>query len=165
MMNAKNLVKLSLLTAISLIIFVIETKIPNLIPIPGVKLGLANIVTVWAIYSCRPHETALMIFARIVFGAVFCGTVLSFIYSISGAAMCFAGSYLAKRIIPDTELWLTSVVGAIFHQLGQITAARVLLGTSAIWIYLPILIVSGIVSGAFCGIAAQNLYKKLHMLH
>ena len=165
MMKTHNLVKLSLLTAISLIIFVIETRIPNLIPIPGVKLGLANIITVWAIYNCKAHETAMMLLTRIILGAIFCGTALSFIYSFCGALACFVVCIAMKRFIPRDKMWLMSVIGAIFHNIGQITAATIVMRTAAVLVYLPILMISGIIAGLFCGLGALFVDKRLHKLH
>ena len=164
MMKTQKLVKLSLLVAISLVIFVIETRIPNLIPIPGVKLGLANIVTVWSVYNCKAHETAMLLLTRIVLGAIFCGTALSFIYSFCGAAACFIVCIAIKRLIPRDKMWLMSVVGAIFHNLGQITAATIVMRTTAVLVYLPILMVSGIIAGLFCGLGALFVDKRLHKL-
>lgn len=164
-MKTHNLVKLSLLTAIALTVFVIETRIPNLIPIPGIKLGLANIVTVWALYTCKPQETALMLLARIALGAIFCGTALTFIYSICGASLCLAVCIAAKKLIPANKLWLTSIIGAIFHNIGQIIAAALILSTSAIFVYVPVLMLSAIITGLFCGVCAQFIYIRLQALH
>lgn len=72
-MNTKKLCLLSLLTAIALIIFIVELRIPNLVPIPGVKLGLANIITVYAVYHLKASETAIILFVRIFLGSVFGG--------------------------------------------------------------------------------------------
>lgn len=69
-MNTKKLCLLSLLTAIALIIFIVELRIPNLVPIPGVKLGLANIITVYAVYHLKASETAIILFVRIFLGSV-----------------------------------------------------------------------------------------------
>lgn len=164
MMKTQNLVKLSLLTAISLAIFVIETRIPNLIPIPGVKLGLANIITVWSVYNCKAHETAMMLLARIILGAIFCGTALSFIYSFCGAAACFAICIAIKRLIPRDKMWLMSIIGAIFHNIGQITAATIIMRTTAVLVYIPILMISGIIAGFFCGLGALAVDKRLQKL-
>lgn len=164
MMSAKALIKMSMLTAVSLILFVIELRIPELVPISGVKLGLANIVTVWAVYSCSTRETILMVSARILLGSIFCGTALSFIYSLCGATFSLLVSLFLKNVISSDHLWLNSIVGAIFHNIGQILAAMLVMHTKAILVYLPILMLSGIISGAFCGIAAETLYKKIHML-
>ena len=164
MNNTNRLVKMSLLSVLSLSLFVIETKIPNLIPIPGIKLGLANIVTVWAIYKFKPSETAMIVLVRIVLGSIFCGTALSLIYSICGASACFIVSMALKKIIPAEKIWLTSIIGAISHNFGQIVAAALILKTPAIFVYIPALLLSGVVSGLFCGLCAMFTEKTLHKL-
>lgn len=156
---------LSLLTAVALVLFAVEARIPNLVPIPGVKLGLANIVTVTAVYCFKPGEAALMLLVRIILGAAFCTTPLTFLYSLAGGALCLLASLAVKRFIPAERLWLTSIVGALFHNLGQVAAASLLLKTSAVFVYLPILFISGSIAGLFCGLCAQILIKRLKLLN
>lgn len=87
-MKVKKLTELALLTAIALIIFVIELQIPNPFPIPGVKLGLANIITVYAVYHYRATETLSIVLARILLGSFFSGNMMALMYSLSGD--CYA---------------------------------------------------------------------------
>lgn len=162
-MNTRRLTKLALLSAIALIIFIIELRIPNLIPIPGVKLGLANIITVYAVYSCKPGEVWLIVLVRLVLGSMFSGTAVSFLYSFAGAVFCLCGMLLLRHVIPKSYLWLASPCGAVCHNVGQITAAILLMGTTAILVYLPVLLFSGILSGLFTGICAQILVNRLPM--
>ena len=100
-MNIKRLTQLSLLTATALIIFVIELRIPNIIPIPGIKLGLANIITVYCVYHFNAFETALMLTSRIILGALFSGNIFSLVYSTAGAFFCLCGMLVIRRIIPE----------------------------------------------------------------
>ena len=90
-MKAKKLARLALLTAVALIIFIIELQIPNIIPIPGVKLGLANIVTVYAVYKYSAKETAAIVIIRVVLGSIFGGNIAAIMYSMAGALLCLAG--------------------------------------------------------------------------
>ncbi len=162
-MNARRLTKLALLSAIALIIFIIELRIPNLIPIPGVKLGLANIITVYAVYCCSPGEVWLIVLVRLVLGSMFSGTAVSFMYSLAGAVFCLCGMLLLRHVIPQSHLWLASPCGAVCHNVGQITAAILLMRTTAILVYLPVLLFSGIIAGLFTGICAQLLGDRLPM--
>ncbi len=162
-MNTKRLTKLSLLAAVALIIFIIELRIPNLVPIPGVKLGLANIITVYAVYTCKPGEVWLIVLVRLVLGSMFSGTAVSFLYSFAGAVFCLCGMLLLKHVIPKKHIWLASPCGAVFHNVGQITAAILLMRTTAILVYLPVLLFSGILAGLFTGLCAQILVKRLPM--
>lgn len=159
-MNVKKLARLALLTAIALIIFVVEMRIPDLVPIPGVKLGLANIVTVYAIYHYSTKETSLIVLARILLGSVFGGNISAIIYSLSGAFLCLSGMIILRRIIDEKNIWICSILGAVLHNIGQTAAAIVVMKTTAVLSYLPFLLVSGCIAGAFTGICAQLLVRK-----
>lgn len=160
-MKIKRLTELSLLTAIALIIFVIELQIPNLSPIAGVKLGLANIITVYAVYRYRWSEAALILLARIFLGSLFSSNPSAILYSLSGGFICLLGMLLLKKIIPENHLWLCSVFGAVLHNIGQIAAAVLIMRTSAVLLYLPPLILSGCIAGALTGFAAQLVLKRM----
>ena len=160
-MNAKKVTQLALLSAVALIIFIVELRIPILVPIPGVMLGLANIVTVYAVYRYRPVEVFLIVLVRIVLGSMFSGTALSFLYSLGGAVCCLCGMLLLKRVIPLSCLWLSSPCGAVFHNIGQIVVAMLVMRTSAVLVYLPTLMISGIVAGLFTGVCGQILVRRI----
>lgn len=159
-MNVKKLARLALLTAIALIIFIVEMRIPNLVPIPGVKLGLANIVTVYAMYHYSAKETSLIVLARILLGSIFGGNISAIIYSLSGAFLCLTDMIILRRIIDEKNIWICSVLGAVLHNIGQTAAAIVVMKTTAVLSYLPFLLVSGCIAGAFTGICAQLLVRK-----
>ena len=159
-MKTKRLTELALLTAIALIIFIIELRIPNLVAIPGVKLGLANIVTVYAVYKYSAKEVAMIVFARVMLGSIFGGNVSAIIYSMAGAVMCLAGMLGVKRIVPVNYIWLSSIIGAILHNTGQIIVAVIIMRSFAVIYHYPYLIISGCIAGAFTGICAQLLIKR-----
>lgn len=160
-MNTKKLTKLSLLTAIALIIFIIEMRLPDLSGVPGVKLGLANIVTVYALYHFKAYEVAMVVFVRILLGCVFGGNMSAMIYSLSGAVLCLTGMIFLKKIIDEKYIWLSSVAGAVLHNTGQILAAMAVTRSSAVLAYYPVLVVSGCIAGAFTGICAGILIKRV----
>ncbi len=160
-MKTKRLTELALLTAAALIVFIIELRIPNLSGIQGVKLGLANIFTVYAVYRFSGTEVLLMVLTRVFLGAVFSSNFSALIYSLSGALMCLAGMLLLKRIIPQKYIWLCSIFGAVFHNTGQIIAAVIMMRSFAVVAYYPILIVSGCIAGAFTGLCASFVLKRL----
>lgn len=159
-MKAKKIARLALLTAVALIIFIIELQIPNLIPIPGVKLGLANIVTVYAVYKYSAKETLAIVLARVVLGAVFGGNISAIIYSMAGALLCLSGMLLIKRIIPVKYIWLSSILGAILHNTGQIIVAVIIMRSFAVISIYPFLLTAGCIAGAFTGLCAQFLIKR-----
>lgn len=160
-MKTKRIAELSLLTAIALIIFIIELRIPNIIPIQGVKLGLANIITVYAVYRFSAKEVAMLVVVRVLLGGVFSGNISALIYSFSGAVLCLVGMLLVKRIIPPEQLWLCSIIGAILHNTGQIIAAVAVTRSAAVIANYPFLIISGVISGLFTGICAQLVLKRV----
>lgn len=157
----KRLTELSLLTAVALIIFVIELQIPNISPIAGVKLGLANIITVFGVYRYKAEEIALVLLARILLGSIFSSNPSAIMYSLAGGMLCLLGMLLLKRIIPENHLWICSVLGAALHNVGQILAAFLIMGMTSVFMYLPFLLVSGCVAGALTGLCAQLLVKRL----
>lgn len=159
-MRARKVTQLALLTGIALIIFIVEMQIPNPFPIPGIKLGLANIITVYAIYRYRAREVAMVVLARILLASIFSSNMVAFLYSLAGSVLCLAGMLLLKRIIDEQHIWIGSVFGAVLHNIGQIAVAVLLLGTSVL-VYLPFLLVSGCLAGAFTGICAQFVLKRL----
>jgi heptaprenyl diphosphate synthase len=161
-MRANKLTGLALLTAASLIIFIVELQIPNPFPIPGIKLGLANIITVYAVYRYRPHEVAMIVAARLLLGSIFTGNFLSLVYSAAGAFLCLAGMLLLKRLIDEKRLWMASVLGAFLHNTGQMAAALLIMRTPQLLLYYPFLIVSGCLAGLFTGLAAQFITMRLN---
>lgn len=161
--NTAKLVQLSLLTALSLIIFIVELRLPNLLPLPGVKLGLANIITVYAVYHYSARDVFLMLTARIILGSVFSGSMVSLAYSLSGGVFCLAAMLLLHRAVPEKYLWLSSIGGAVCHNIGQLAAAVVITGTWGIIAYFPLLFLAGTIAGAFTGGCAQFISKRLNL--
>lgn len=159
--KVRKLTELAVLTAISLIIFVIELQIPNPFPIPGIKLGLANIVTVYAVYHYKAHEVAAMVAVRLILGAVFTGNFMALLYSAAGAFLCLVGMLILKSFIDEKHLWTASVFGAVLHNTGQMAAALLVTQTVQLLLYYPFLIVSGCLAGAFTGLCAQFVTARL----
>ena len=161
-MNIRRLTELALLSTVALIIFVIELRIPNPFPIPGVKRGLANIVTVYAVFRCRPSETAMIVTVRLLLGAMFSGNPSTLLYSAAGAVCCLLGMLVLRHILPEKQIWLCSVIGAMLHNIGQITAAVIIMRSFGVTAYLPLLLVTGSLAGIFTGICAQLLLKRMN---
>ena len=160
--RVRKLTELGVLTAVALIIFVIELQIPNPFPIPGIKPGLANIITVYAVYHYRAAEVAALVTVRLLLGAVFTGNVSALIYSAAGAYLCLAGMLLLRRWIDEKHLWISSVFGAVLHNTGQMAAAFLITQTPQLLLYYPFLIVSGCLAGAFTGLCAQLVTARLN---
>ena len=161
MAKTKKLAFMSVLTAIALGIFMIEAQIPAPVPIPGVKLGLANIITLTAMLLLGKKEAGAILFMRILLGSVFAGNASTIIYSASGGLLAYIAMCLCIPAIPEKRLWITSAVSALCHNAGQLIASMLVLKTAKLWVYAPVLAVSGIITGVFTGIAAQYLVKAL----
>ena len=159
--DAKRLALLGILTAVALIIFIVELQIPNPFPIPGVKLGLANIVTVYAVYRYRPSEVAVMTGVRILLGSVFSGNIMALLYSACGSLLCLLGMLLLRRVIDEKHLWLASVFGAVLHNTGQMAAALLVTQTPSLLFYYPFLLVSGCLAGLFTGLCTQLILPRI----
>lgn len=147
------------MTALALIIFVIELQIPNPVPIPGVKLGLANIITVFAVYHYRAGEVFCLVIARILLGSFFSGNMMALMYSMAGGILCLVGMLGLKRILAERAIWICSVFGAVLHNIGQIAVAC-LVGGLGLLAYFPFLLVSGCIAGAFTGGCAQAVVLR-----
>lgn len=164
-MKPKRLAELAVLTAVSLIIFIIELQIPNPFPIPGIKLGLANIITVYAVYHYLAYEVVMMVAVRLLLGSVFSGNFMALLYSACGSALCLVGMLLLRRVIDERHIWMGSVFGAVLHNTGQILIAVVVTQTPGLFAYYPFLLVSGCLAGAFTGLCAQLLIPRLRSIH
>ena len=166
-MKTRKVTLLALLTAIALTIFMVEAQIPALVPIPGIKLGLSNIVTVFAVFALGPKDACLVLAARIFLGAVFAGNFSTIFYSAAGGALAIAVTIGLRRILTKKQLWVAGALGAVAHSIGQMAMAVVLTLTPGLLVYLPAMIAVSIVTGTFPGLCAQflvnrgNLWKTL----
>lgn len=152
---------MGLLTALALILFTVEAQIPAPVPIPGIKLGLSNIITVYAMFCLGPRDTMLILLTRIFLGSVFSGQMMTLFYSFSGGMLCYAVMLLMRKLVTEQQIWVCSVLGAMAHNVGQIIAAILIARTPELIVYLPVLLISGIVTGAFTGICAQLIVRRL----
>ncbi|MPQ44283.1 Gx transporter family protein [Clostridium tarantellae] len=153
--NLKKLIRLSVLSAIALTIFMIELQIPPLVPIPGIKLGLANIITliILALYGAK--EASAVLFIRIFLGSMFSGQVVTFLYSLSGGILCLIVMSILIKLLGKSSIWFISIFGSISHNIGQITVAMIIFQTTSILYYLPILLISAVITGFFTGISSK----------
>lgn len=162
--GAGRLTRLALLTAIALTIFMAEAQLPALTAVPGVKLGLANIVTVYVVFAMGPGDALLVLSARVFLGAVFSGQMMTLIYSAAGGLLSWCVLCLLGRLLTQKQIWLASPVAAVFHNIGQLLAAAVVMRSWAVMAWLPYLIIAGTAAGLFTGIAAQALIRRLEKL-
>ena len=144
----------------ALTIFLVEAQIPALVPLPGVKPGLANIVTVFTVFVLGPAEGISVLFARIFLGAVFAGNFSTIFYSAAGGACAILVTIALRKVLTRRQLWVAGSFGAIAHSIGQMAMAILLLGTPSVIVYLPVMIIISIITGLFTGLCAQFLVNR-----
>ena len=162
-MKIRKLTLLSMLSAIALTIFMVEAQIPPLTPIPGIKMGLANIVTVFTVFAIGPKDAAAVLFVRVFLGAVFAGNFSTIFYSAAGGVCAIGVTILSRKILTKRQLWVAGVLGAIAHSVGQMAMAIAITQTVGLAAYLPVMIIASIVSGTFTGLCAQFLVNRRNL--
>lgn len=159
---AKRISVIAVFTALALIFSYIEAIIPFNLGVPAVKLGIANIVVVCALYIFGVKEAAGISLIRVfVIGLLF-GNAVSLIYSLSGAILSIAVMIICKRL--KLSVIGVSAMGGIFHNVGQLSAAALILNSSAVMYYYPVLFISGIVTGIIIGIVSLPIIKNSEKL-
>lgn len=159
MKQTKRLTLLAVLTAAALCVFVLEAQLPPLTPVPGIKLGLANVFTLFALYLLDAKSALALLLVRVVLGGFVTGQVSAMGYSLCGGLLSYLALLLFYRRIPGKQLWALSILSALAHNLGQLLLASVVMGTFAIFWYAPILFLAAMITGAFTGLTAQMVLK------
>ena len=159
--KTKKLCLMALLTAVSLTIFVLEAQIPLSVPVPGIKLGLSNIITLTAMLILGRREAGAILMVRILLGSAFTGGPAALLYSAAGGLCAYAVMCLTVRLFSESQLWIVSALSGIAHNAGQLLACALIVKTPGVFAYAPILAVSGIVTGAFTGVAAGYLVRAI----
>lgn len=159
-MKVQKMALLGVLTAAAIVIAILESFIPS-IGIPGVKMGLANIVILIILYELGIWEAGVVNLLRVLVVSLVRGTFLSmgFLMSLTGAALSFGIMVLFYLLIKKFSIIGVSVIGSVFHVTGQIIIAMIFLGSAYIFLYLPIIAISAIITGVFVGIIAQLIIK------
>lgn len=159
-MKTREIAETGLLIALALVLSYVESLIPAFVAIPGIKVGLANIVVVYALYRLGFKHAFLISVLRVLLSALLFGTVMTLAYSAAGAVLSLLGMALLKKmgLFGTTAV---SVSGAVLHNIGQITVAVFILETDALLYYLPFLILSGVVTGIVIGIISSTTIKRV----
>ena len=157
----KNIAFYGMMIALALVFSYLESFIPInlLIPIPGVKLGFANIVVVFALYMMKPVDAIIIGVLRVLLSGLLFGNPMTIAYSLVG---CFL-SWLVMTLLKNTKLSIVgvSMLGGIMHNIGQLIVAVVLTSTVRITYYLPVLLVSGMVTGLVMGYASKLVIDRI----
>ncbi|MDO4261128.1 MAG: Gx transporter family protein [Eubacteriales bacterium] len=158
--GAGRLAALGLLTALGLAASYAETLIPVPVGIPGIKLGLANLVAVWALYDMGPGDALGVNLLRILLAGFLFGNLSMILYSLAGAALSFCCMYLAKRS-GLFSLCGVSVIGGVTHNIGQLLTAMAVLESVNLVYYGPVLLAAGTVTGLLVGVMTVEIRKRL----
>ena len=151
-------------TALALIFSYIETLIPFNFGIPGVKLGLANLIIVIALYKMKVSEAYMLSVVRVLLSGFIFGNYFSIIYSLAGGLLSLTTMALLKKKDGFSLLGI-SVAGGVMHNVGQLIVAMIVVETFSVIYYVPVLLVSGIVTGLLIGIASAEMIKRLVNIH
>jgi heptaprenyl diphosphate synthase len=159
-LDTKKMVTISSLIAVAMILSYIESLVPAFVAVPGVKMGLSNIATVFALYTLGWPYAICVSVVRVFLSALLFGNFVSLIYSISGAALALIAMILLKKVNTFSSIGV-SVAGGVCHNAGQIIAACIVMKNAAISLYIIPLIISGTISGVLIGIAAGMLVERI----
>ena len=159
--NTKAVATLGVSLALALILSYIEVLIPPMVSaVPGIKIGLANIITLFLLYRLGAREAITVAASRVVLAALLFGSALSLAYSASGAALAIAVMIILRASGRFSAVGV-SIGGAVAHNVGQVVCAVIILGTREIGYYAVVLSVSGVLSGIFVGIAGALLLRHI----
>lgn len=160
MKKTKRLATTAVLVSLALILSFVESRIPAFFPIPGIKLGLANIVTLFALYRLGIKDAIYISALRVSLASILFGTVPSFLYAAAGGALSLTVMIIVKKFTPLSSVSV-SVLGGIAHNVAQVCVASLLLSTNVVIYYLPPLLLSGTVAGVAIGLAGGLMVKKV----
>ncbi len=158
--KTQRLCALALTVAAAMLLSFIESRIPSFVAIPGVKMGLANIAVMFALYRLGSKEAALISLVRVVLISLLFGNAISMLYGLCGSALSLCIMLLLKKFTPLSPLGV-SVSGGVAHNAGQIAVACLLTETAALVYYLPVLMLTGTLSGILIGLCAAVLIKRV----
>ena len=160
MKRTQKLCVLALTVSAAMLLSFIESQIPSFTAVPGIKIGLANIAVIFALYKFGIKEAAAVSVVRVCLVALLFGSAVSMLYGLAGAVVSIGLMALLKRHSPLSPIGV-SVAGGVAHNLGQIAVACLLLKSAALIYYLPVLMISGTVAGIVVGAASGILVKRL----
>ena len=160
--NTKKLTSLALTISFAMILSFVEARIPAFVAIPGIKVGLANIAVIFTLYKFGIKEAAAVSLLRVLLVSMLFGNPIGMIYSLTGAVLSLSVMIIMKKLTPLSEITV-SVAGGVMHNIGQIGAASIMMGTNVVIYYLPFLLLSGTIAGVVVGVASGVLIKKVDL--
>ena len=164
-MKTKKVAMLGLTIALAMIMSYIEALVPLSFAVPGIKMGLANIVIIFVLYKIGTREAILVSLIRVILVSLLFSNVMAMAYSIAGAVLSLSVMWILKKTDKFSFIGV-SIAGGIMHNVGQIIMAVILLGTEQIALYLPVLIITGTATGVVIGIVSGlviNRFKNIRL--
>ncbi len=150
-------------TALALIFSYVETLIPIQLGIPGVKLGLANLIIVIALYKISLKETYLLSVTRVVLSGFMFGNMFAILYSLAGGLLSLTVMAILKKAGGFSVMGV-SIAGGVAHNIGQLIVAMIVIETFSVAYYIPVLLIAGLITGMLIGIAANETLKRIKEL-
>ena len=157
--DTRKIVTLGLLAALSLAIYAFESVLPPILPIPGIKPGLSNIIILYTLKRFGKKEAGSVLLVRLLLSAFLFGNAISLLYSAAGGFLALLIEIVCDKILSGKNLQITGAFGGLFHNISQLLVAMIIMQTSAVISYAPYLFISGIATGLFTGYAAYFLLK------
>jgi len=157
--STKKIAYLGVFLALSMIFSYVEVLIPFYFGVPGMKLGLPNAVIVILLYAFGPVEALIVNLLRIFLTSLLFTNVFSFWFSLAGGLISFLVMFLMKRLLSFSPCG-TSIFGGVFHNVGQLLVAMVIVSNYAVSFYLPVLLIFGFLTGALNGVIAREILKR-----
>lgn len=157
--RSNKITSAAVLTAAGLILGYIESFIVLPVHVPGVRIGLANITTLIMLYLEGPLWALAVSLVRVTLSSLLFGTPVSFLYSFAGAVLALLGMILLKRF--DFSVYSVSITGAVLHNFAQITVAMFFVGSSYVFIYVPVLMIAGIIAGLAVGYLSSVIIRRV----
>ncbi len=154
-MSLRKLTALAVYATLALAVYAIESAVPPLVPLPGIKLGLANVVTLILLQQYTAKDAFLVLTVRILLSALLFGQALSLLYSLAGGIVSFAVMCPSNRLLRRKLPFLTGALGGLSHNLAQLLTAYAVTSTAGVLVYLPYMAASGILAGLFTGLCAH----------
>ncbi len=165
--KSSKLVLTALMAGLALGVYALEGLIPPIVPLPGVKLGLSNAVSLVCLYILGAKETLAIIAVRVIISSLLFANPISMLFSICGALLSFLVMLILKKIMSEANIWAISIFAALAHNAGQLLMAVLIIGQAELVYYFFVLMLSAIICGAFTGIlagASVNKLKKIYVL-
>ena len=158
--RGKRAAFLGVFLALALVLSYVESLIPVIIPVPGIKLGLTNIIIVLMLYTMGAKEALAVSVLRVILAGFLFGNLASIIYSLAGGLLSFGVMALLKKA-GRLHIITVSAIGGVSHNLGQVIVAALVVENVSVMYYFPVLMIAGVITGVVIGIVANELIKRV----